>query len=157
MAAPSQGKREHVDHVDKEQAIRSAADAVGDPRIRAFGVLLDTAARMERLLGSAMERESGISHAMFEVLLRVAESPAGATMGDLSRELVLTSGGATRLVDRMVEAGLVQRQRSESDKRVQVVTITPSGEQALVDAARRHVDEVDKHLCTPSARNASRP
>jgi DNA-binding MarR family transcriptional regulator len=135
--------------VGDEQVIRTAADAVADRRIRAFGVLLDTAARLERLLGATMERESGLSHAMFEVLLRLADSPDGATMGDLSRELVLTSGGATRLVDRMVEAGLVQRRRSADDKRVQVVTITEEGAEALVRAAARHAEEVGRHVFAP--------
>jgi DNA-binding MarR family transcriptional regulator len=119
---------------------------VADPRIRAFGVLLDTAARLERLLGGAMERESGISHAMFEVLLHLAEAPQGLPMGDLSRNLVLTSGGATRLVDRMVAAGLVDRCRSHTDKRVQQVTLTEEGACKLVAAARRHVRELDRHV-----------
>lgn len=131
------------------QGIRTAADAVADPRIRAFGVLLDTAARLERLLGGAMERESGIGHAMFEVLLHLAEAPHGLPMGELSRNLVLTSGGATRLVDRMVAAGLVDRCRSRADKRVQQVTLTEEGARRLVAAARRHVRELDRHVLGP--------
>jgi DNA-binding MarR family transcriptional regulator len=126
--------------------IETADDAVADERVQAFGVLLTAAARLERLLGAAMERESGISHAMFEVLLRLAAAPDGATMGDLSRDAVLTSGGATRLVDRMVEAGLVQRERSQSDRRVQVVTITALGERKLAEAARRHARAIDEHV-----------
>ncbi|AXI81182.1 MarR family transcriptional regulator [Peterkaempfera bronchialis] len=93
-----------------------------------------------------MERESGISHPMFEVLLHLAAAPEGVPMGDLSRDLVLTSGGATRLVDRMVAAGLVERCRSQSDKRVQLVTLTGEGERTLVAAARRHVRELDRHV-----------
>src|SRR5215469_8120280 len=127
-------------------SIQTAADAVADERVQAFGVLLTAAARLERLLGAAMERESGISHAMFEVLLRLAAAPEGATMGDLSRDAVLTSGGATRLVDRMVEAGLVLRERSRTDRRIQVVTITPLGERKLAEAARRHAAAIDEHV-----------
>lgn len=127
-------------------SIRTAADAVADERVQAFGVLLTAAARLERLLGAAMERESGISHAMFEVLLRLAAAPEGATMGDLSRDAVLTSGGATRLVDRMVEAGLVGRERSRTDRRIQVVTITPLGEEKLAEAAQRHARAIDEHV-----------
>jgi DNA-binding MarR family transcriptional regulator len=127
-------------------SIGTAAEAVADERVQAFGVLLTTAARLERLLGAAMERESGISHPMFEVLLRLAAAPEGATMGDLSRDAVLTSGGATRLVDRMVEAGLVRRERSRSDRRIQVVTITEQGERKLAEAAQRHARAIDEHV-----------
>jgi DNA-binding MarR family transcriptional regulator len=126
--------------------IDTVADAVGDPRIQAFGVVLTAANRLERLLGAAMERESGLSHPMFEVLLRLAAKPEGVPMGDLSRRLVLTSGGATRLIDRMIEAGLVRRHRSGADKRVQMVTLTESGAEALVLAARRHAEELDRHV-----------
>jgi DNA-binding MarR family transcriptional regulator len=130
----------------ERQRIDSAADAVADDRIQALGVVLTTASRLERLLGAAMERASGLSHPMFEVLLLVGARPEGVPMGELSRRLVLTSGGATRLVDRMVEAGLVARERSHGDKRVQMVTLTPAGEARLVEAARRHVDELDRHV-----------
>ena len=126
--------------------IDTAADAVADERVRAFGVLLTTTSLLERLLGAAMERDSGLSHPMFEVLLLVGAQPEGVPMGELSRRLVLTSGGATRLVDRMVGAGLVARERSRDDRRVQVVTLTPDGGAKLVEAARRHADELDRHL-----------
>ncbi|MEY9964698.1 DNA-binding MarR family transcriptional regulator [Streptacidiphilus sp. MAP12-16] len=126
--------------------IDTAAEAVADARIQAFGVVLTTASRLERLLGAVMERESGLSHAMFEVLLLLAAKPEGAPMGDLSRRLVLTSGGATRLIDRMIEAGLVRRDRSREDKRVQVVTLTDAGADKLVEAARRHVVELERHV-----------
>jgi DNA-binding MarR family transcriptional regulator len=126
--------------------IRTAAEAVANQRVQAFGVLLTAAARLERLLGAAMERESGISHPMFEVLLHLAAAPEGATMGDLSRDTVLTSGGATRLVDRMVDAGLVRRDRSRTDRRVQVVTITDHGAAKLAEAAQRHARAIDEHV-----------
>ena len=130
----------------ERQEIGSAAEAVADERIQAFGVVLTTAARLERLLGLAMERDSGLTHPMFEVLLLLAAAPEGVPMGDLSRGLVLTSGGATRLVDRMVEAGLVARERSREDKRVQVVTMTPAGSERMVEAARRHAAELERHV-----------
>ncbi|QMU71955.1 MarR family winged helix-turn-helix transcriptional regulator [Streptacidiphilus sp. P02-A3a] len=128
------------------QRIGSAAEAVADERIQAFGVILTTTSLLERLLGTAMERDSGLSHPMFEVLLLVGATPGGVPMGELSRRLVLTSGGATRLVDRMVEAGLVARERSRGDKRVQMVTLTPVGEAKLVEAAQRHADQLDRHV-----------
>lgn len=134
------------DHPRGSGRIDSVADAVGDARIQAFGVVLTAASRLERLLGMAMERDSGISHPMFEVLLLLAERPDGAPMGDLSRGLVLTSGGATRLVDRMIEAGLVRRSRSGADKRVQMVTLTEAGAEKLVQASRRHAAELDRHV-----------
>ncbi|MFC1419757.1 MarR family winged helix-turn-helix transcriptional regulator [Streptacidiphilus cavernicola] len=130
----------------EHRRIDTVADAVEDERIQAFGVVLTAVSRLERLLGSVMEHESGLSHPMFEVLLLLAAKPDGAPMGDLSRRLVLTSGGATRLIDRMIEAGLVCRDRSAEDRRVHVVTLTGAGSAKLVEAARRHADELDRHV-----------
>ncbi|GAA1255482.1 MarR family winged helix-turn-helix transcriptional regulator [Kitasatospora nipponensis] len=133
----------------------NAAQVVADQRIRAVGVLLNTSALVERVLGSAIQREAGISHSMFEVLLILAAdaadaeaadpaAPAGTPMRRLSGGLVLTSGGATRLIDRMVEAGLVTRTPSESDRRVQLVRMTGLGESTLVTAAAAHIREADR-------------
>jgi DNA-binding MarR family transcriptional regulator len=130
----------------EHKRIHTAADVVADGRIQAFGAVLIAASRLERLLGSMMERDSGLSPAMFEVLLLLAAKPEGAPMGDLSRRLVLTSGGATRLIDRMIEAGLVRRARSGEDRRVHVVTLTEAGSAKLVEAARRHAEELGRHF-----------
>lgn len=136
------GGQQRIDH----RWIDTAADVVDDARIQAFGVMLTAVNRLERLLGSVMERESGLSHPMFEVLLLLAARPDGAPMGELSRQLVLTSGGATRLIDRMIEAGLVGRARSGEDKRVQLVTLTDAGRDRLVEASRRHAEQLDRHI-----------
>ncbi|PYC75831.1 MarR family transcriptional regulator [Streptomyces tateyamensis] len=127
--------RDPVDRVDQ---------VLADPRIRAAGVLFNTSAMLERLLGAAIQRETGISHSMFEVLLMVAAEPAGAPMSRLSGGALLTSGGATRLVDRMVEAGLVTRAPSAADRRVQLVSLTEHGRGVLLAAAAAHTRESDR-------------
>ncbi|WP_327070319.1 MarR family transcriptional regulator [Kitasatospora sp. NBC_01250] len=123
---------------------RTAAQVAADPRIQAIGVLFNTSALMERLLGGAIQRAAGISHSMFEVLLILAAHPDGTPMSRLSGGLVLTSGGATRLIDRMVEAGLVTRSPSPADRRVQLVTMTRQGERTLVTAAAAHTREAER-------------
>ncbi|WP_051969801.1 MarR family winged helix-turn-helix transcriptional regulator [Kitasatospora azatica] len=117
-----------------------------DPRLRAVGVLLTTASLMERLLGAAIQREAGISHSMFEVLLILSERPDGTPMSRLSGGLVLTSGGTTRLIDRMVQARLVTREPSADDRRVQLVFTTEHGRRTLATAAAAHTRETDRLL-----------
>ncbi|WP_329561684.1 MarR family winged helix-turn-helix transcriptional regulator [Kitasatospora sp. NBC_01266] len=131
---------------DPEQQPRSAAQVAADPGIQAIGVLLNTSALIERLLGGAIQREAGISHSMFEVLLILAAHPDGTPMNRLSGGLVLTSGGATRLIDRMTEAGLVTRTPSPADRRVQLVGMTALGERTLVTAAEAHTREAHRLL-----------
>ncbi|MDH6576140.1 MarR family transcriptional regulator [Kitasatospora sp. MAP5-34] len=129
-----------------EQEITNGAQAAAAARVRAVGVLLNASALLERLLATAIQRAAGISHSMFEVLLVLAERPDGAPMSELSDRLILTSGGATRLVDRMVAAGLAERRPSPADRRVQLVTMTAEGERTLVTAARAHTEQTDRLL-----------
>jgi len=56
-----------------------------------------------------------------------------ATAGDLAHNICHDAGSLTRLVDQMVERGLVARGRSETDRRVVTLSLTPRG-RSLVEA-----------------------
>ena len=45
-------------------------------------------------------------------------------MGDLAETLVITRGGLTKLVDRLIKAGLLERTFCETDRRVSYATLT---------------------------------
>ena len=55
------------------------------------------------------------------------------TAGDLAHNICHDAGSLTRLIDQMVERGLVTRGRSESDRRVVTLALTPRGRK-LVEA-----------------------
>lgn len=134
--------------VDPE--ITSARQAGHDPRVLAFGRLQGAANRLEYLLGRALERECGITHLMYEVLLIVGRTGEdGLTMRSIAQEQVLTTGGATRLVDRMASLGLVTRTPSPRDGRVQLVRLTQLGEDTTVRASRLHVENIEQFFFRP--------
>jgi DNA-binding MarR family transcriptional regulator len=133
-----------------EPEITSARQAGYDPRVLAFGRLQGAANRLEYLLGRALERECGITHLMYEVLLIVARAGTGGlTMRSIAQEQVLTTGGATRLVDRMESLGLVTRTASPRDRRVQLVRLTSLGEETTVRASRLHVENIEQLFFRP--------
>jgi DNA-binding MarR family transcriptional regulator len=78
---------------------------------------------------------------------------------DLGRLLIAEAGHPSRLVDRLVEAGLVERRASEDDRRRVELKLTPAGRRLarrvenvrreLFDASRPHVD--DKRLAAATA------
>jgi DNA-binding MarR family transcriptional regulator len=70
-------------------------------------------------------------------------------MSRLSADVALTSGGMTRLVDRMVDPGLVVRQNSPSDRRRIHVVCTRSGQEVLDRAMAAHVESIDGRLMAP--------
>ena len=127
--------------MDEEAEIRTAKEAADHELILAFGRLQGAANRLEYILGRALEVECGISHLVFEVLLILGRaSEPGLPMRAVAQEQVLTTGGATRLVDRMETAGLVTRVESPDDRRGKLVRLTPLGEETAVRAARVHLN-----------------
>jgi DNA-binding MarR family transcriptional regulator len=60
-----------------------------------------------------------------------------ATIRTLAGRLQLRQNSVVELVDRLAAKGLVERQRSEGDRRRVVVTLTAAGEQTLRPLVRR--------------------
>ncbi|MFC0597908.1 MarR family winged helix-turn-helix transcriptional regulator [Streptomyces palmae] len=128
----------------------TAAQAASGRLVREFGQLLRATTRLEQRINAALREECGISHVMFEVLIRLCRDPAEqVSQRTLAEDLVLTSGGITRLVDRMEEAGTVRRRPSPSDRRVTLVEATPKGERTLLAAARVHAGILERYVTGP--------
>lgn len=118
-----------------------------DPAIGTFGRLVEAVRRLDQIFAATLERELDLAMSHFEVLLRLGRSPGGQLrMSTLARQLGVTSGGATRLVDRVSADGLVERQACTSDRRVQHVRLTGSGRQLLADALRLHRADLAREL-----------
>ncbi|WP_205325137.1 MarR family winged helix-turn-helix transcriptional regulator [Glycomyces sp. YM15] len=131
-------------------AIGTAREAAGNESVVAFGRFLGAANRLEHVLGRALEERCGISHLMFEVLLILARTgDPGLPMRAISREQVLTTGGVTRLVDRMEAAGLVERGDNPADRRGRLVRLTEAGEAKAVEASRVHLENIRRYFLEP--------
>lgn len=80
-----------------------------------------------------MARSGGIEPQQHQVLLTVKGLPEEkkATIGELAERLQIQHHSTVELIDRLVERGLVERQRDESDLRRVLVHLTPQGEEVL--------------------------
>jgi DNA-binding MarR family transcriptional regulator len=148
---PSQGGQE-------EQAEASAGTAgdggtcgilgqIDDERLQLMGLLIRTHRKLTETLGRELEESAGIPLVFFDVLIHVAGAPDGyLTMSRLSTDISLTTGGVTRLVDRMVDAGLVAREHCPRDRRSIHVVLTPEGHAVLAQAVAAHIESIDRHL-----------
>jgi DNA-binding MarR family transcriptional regulator len=107
--------------------------------ITTFGRLVEAYSGLGQQLGRSLEQESGIPHTWFEVLLRISRADGGQiTMGALAQQVALTTGGITRMLDRMIAAGLVQRVPCPTDRRVHFAGLTEQGRAKLDEAAKVH-------------------
>ena len=118
-----------------------------DDRIHTFGLLVEAYARLTRLLDADLEQSDGISLQTYEVLLRLGRSPDGwMTMTALADAVALTTGGVTRLADRLAGDGLVERVACPTDRRVVHLALTATGKKVLQRASRHHLAALDEHM-----------
>lgn len=86
----------------------------------------------------------------FEVVLRLLRTPGHRlTMTRLAHEVSLTSGGFTKFADRLVKAGLIERQGCATDRRVTYVALTERGLAVAREAQSRHVAALREHFIRP--------
>lgn len=80
-------------------------------------------------------------------LLRILNGafPGGYARGEISRRMIDRAPDMTRMIDRLVKRGLVERARSGEDARQAITTITPKG-RALVGKVNSRVAAVHKHV-----------
>jgi MarR family 2-MHQ and catechol resistance regulon transcriptional repressor len=77
--------------------------------------------------------------AVLEVLLHKGPLPVN-TIGE---KVLLTSGSITTAVDRLARKSLVQREKSEYDRRVVLVHLTEAGRERITRAFAAHGDNLD--------------
>jgi DNA-binding MarR family transcriptional regulator len=105
----------------------------------AWGGLLSVHSRLNRRLEESLRRRSGLSHAEYEVLLRLFHSEGGRLrIQTLAEDSLLTHSGMSRLVDRLEGTGLVARTEAPEDGRGAYVVLTEDGRTHFEEAASQH-------------------
>jgi MarR family transcriptional regulator, organic hydroperoxide resistance regulator len=82
----------------------------------------------QRMLGqmTARIRELGLSIPQFDLLSTLTERE-GISQSELAERLYVTKGNVSGLVDRLVQAGLVERRAIVGDRRSYAMHLTPEG------------------------------
>jgi DNA-binding MarR family transcriptional regulator len=101
---------------------------------------------MDRL-DRELTRETGISHAYYEILVALSETPGRMLrMSELADRCLSSRSRLSHAVSRLEERGWVRRQVYEEDGRGQLAVLTDEGFAALESAAPVHVESVRTHL-----------
>lgn len=76
--------------------------------------------------------KQGITHAQFNVLrILNGKYPEGYPRGDIINRMIEPAPDVTRLIDRLIKQGLVERFTSEQDRRLSLTKITNKGRGVL--------------------------
>jgi DNA-binding MarR family transcriptional regulator len=114
------------------------------PHGEAWGALARTHAAVSQRLQEALAQGDYPPLPWYEVLAAIAEAPdQRMRMGDLAEALVITRGGLTKLIDRLVKAGLLERTFCETDRRVSYATLLPAGAHLLAEMRPVIVGELE--------------
>lgn len=90
-----------------------------------------------------LQRDSGLPHAYYEVLVSLSEAPDRTLrMSELAERSRSSRSRMSHAVARLEQAGLIERRGCPSDKRGAFAVLTEKGYSALADAAPGHVNAV---------------
>ena len=111
-----------------------------DARLAPWRAFVVAQAHVSRRLDEDLRAEHGLSLQEYVALLILAEAPERRLrMGRLADSLTLSKSGATRLIDRLVDDGLVARVSCSSDLRGAEAALTEAGVNRLRTAAPTHL------------------
>lgn len=111
-----------------------------DTRLAPWRAFVMAQAHVSRRLDEDLRAEHGLSLQEYVALLFLVEAPERRLrMGRLAEALALSKSGATRLIDRLVDDGLVVRVTCSSDLRGAEAALTDAGVSRLRTAAPTHL------------------
>jgi DNA-binding MarR family transcriptional regulator len=101
----------------------------------------------QRVFGEMAQtlKPTGLSIPQFDVLSTLTEQQ-GLSQSDLAQRLYVTKGNVSGLIDRLVEAGYVERRNAPGDRRSNALFLTPDGEKVAQEGIRRQKDFVAETL-----------
>jgi DNA-binding MarR family transcriptional regulator len=118
-----------------------------DPRLSAWASFLRAHARVVRELEKELQAEQRLALTDYDVLVQLATADERRLrMSELADRLLLSRSGVTRLVDRLVAEGLVERATCDTDRRGQWAALTEAGVQRLRAASPTHLRGVAQHF-----------
>ncbi|MFG1951181.1 MarR family winged helix-turn-helix transcriptional regulator [Micromonospora sp. NPDC048830] len=108
--------------------------------------LTATRALMETL-DRELQRDAGMPHAYYEILVRLSEAPGRRLrMSELADATGSSRSRLSHATARLEACGWVRREACPTDRRGQVAVLTDAGFAALAAAAPGHVEAVRRHL-----------
>ena len=123
------------------------AGKLNPAEMRAWRAFLDAQASLMRRLGADLIKHEDITLAEYDVLVQLNFASDGRLrMSELSDRVRLSPSGLTRLVDRLVQGGLVKRGRCASDRRGSFAILTLAGKVRLRHASPVHLKGIREHF-----------
>ena len=110
----------------------------GKQSLRLWLRLLACENLVEHTVRARLRVDFEITLPQFDVLSELERVGHKMTMSELSRELMVSNGNVTGVIDRLEKSGFVTRTRAEHDRRVQYIDLTDRGRKEWEGMAASH-------------------
>jgi DNA-binding MarR family transcriptional regulator len=117
---------------------RPNGEPASKQKLRLWIRLLRSARIIELKVRERLRLEFATTLPKFDVMAALERRPAGMTMTELSRYLMVSNGNVTGIIDRLVAEGMVARAPDEKDRRATFVRLTPKGARQFSAMAAAH-------------------
>jgi DNA-binding MarR family transcriptional regulator len=112
--------------------------------LAAWRSLLRAHASLLRRLDTDLQRETGLALADFDVLAQLAQAHGALRMTELADRALVSRSGMSRRVARLVDEGLLRRDKAGTDGRGVVVALTEAGITRLAETAPVHARGISR-------------
>jgi DNA-binding MarR family transcriptional regulator len=122
---------------------RGRANELSSDELAAWRGFLRLHAALAKSLDDELQAAHGLPLTSYEVLVVLKAAPGGKLrMAELADRVLLSRSGMTRLVDRLVRSGLIERDTCTDDGRGAYAVLTARGDALLAQARPTHLDGV---------------
>jgi DNA-binding MarR family transcriptional regulator len=121
-----------------------AGFAVTDLR-RLFNDIIRFEIEIWDAVDARLKREFGLPLTHFEPMTVIGRLP-GCRVYDIAAELGITTGGTSKLVDRIEASGYCRRLPNPADRRSSLLELTPEGQRMLAEAGGAFDEELQRLL-----------
>jgi DNA-binding MarR family transcriptional regulator len=143
-------------HPPASRGARDAAEPAREPRWltddqqRDWRAFYYAIVRLQEALDRDLLHEFNLPHGYYEIFVRLSEAPERSMrMSELAAATRSSRSRLSHAVARLEEAGWVERESCETDRRGQIARLTDAGMVLLTRAAPSHVESVRTYLVDP--------
>lgn len=119
----------------------------GDRRLAPWRAMLMAHSKVWHRLDEDLRQGHDLTLPEYECLLFLIEAPERRMrMGEIAERVLLSKSGVTRMVDRLVADGLVERTSCTTDARGAEASLTDSGLARMRAASQTHLRGIDEYF-----------
>jgi DNA-binding MarR family transcriptional regulator len=121
----------------KEKSAGSTAEHSKES-LRTWLRMLSCETVIEQRLRTLLRQNFSITLPQFDVMAELDRAGQPLTMSQLSKELMVSNGNVTGVIDRLEKTGFAKRVRADHDRRIQYIELTSKGRKEFNKMAIDH-------------------